>query len=204
MKPQEIRALDPHWAAEVGIAESSNSVRDLHATTTRFNELVDEIGFPQDSDAPIFDYLEQYLTLERKDEAFFKATLMPVHDAFTRDGDVRVVSRFLVIDTRNPFRQHDQGGDPFPYNRMRSYFLMIGSEEWMPDDPGIIFPYYVVSEQEMVAAEPAHETSYLCYARYDGNMPLDTGILPQRVYDMQFHDAMAAEMQRAISNLQVG
>lgn len=207
MKPEQIKQLDPHYADRNEFA-ASDPMRALHDATIQLNDILDAQGQPVDVNDSVFDYIQQFLTLGDDDEAFLEAYVLPPHDSFTLVGgreDGRVVeSRFLVVDARNPYDNQDST-NPNPSTRIRAYFLVFGPTQ-VPGDPADILPYYVVSDREITGkGTPGetlhHMTSRVFYAPSDGGWPLDISIEPQRITEEAPYEAMAAEMQGAITRL---
>lgn len=196
MQPRDIERLDPHWGVEARLIESVPR-QQLHDAAGQLDLCVDAIGQPVDTGQSPFDAVCSFLTLGRRDEAFFSAKVLPVHDTFMKNGGA-INSRFLAVDSRNPFKEYS-AHNRYPLLCMRTYFLIVGPGEGLPHDPANIFPYFVTTDHEAPSYDLSFRrgTSDVCYARYSADMPLETAYQPHRVHDMDMYQAMAKELRLA-------
>lgn len=155
MQPKEMQRLDPNYTADRGFAEFMPGREVLRQAVGELDEIVWQRGKPLTDPRLDLGLICQRLTLEdgSNDEAFMETWLLPPHDSFTSPDGTEVPSRFLVVDTRNPFNVNSTN----PQERLRSYFLLIGNVQPTPahQDPNdFFFPYYVVSERRLPGADP--------------------------------------------------
>ena len=214
MKPGELAALAPFWAAEADIVPNEQMAR-LSQATRALDHVVEMYGRPVELDE--YQYFADALALgEAGQEAYYGGKLLPPHDSFTQDGVV-YHSQFLVIDARNPFTEPDPSAQ-MPDQCMRAYFLLVRREDasqpadlLLPDPATCAFPYYIIVPQDTrryigASRKELVSGNALVFEAYaDGNRPLATSaptqVQPRRVHDLEYYMSLANEVEHAVLTL---